>query len=130
MPLITEQNCVMSNIKLSILKGISGIDGFESVYIARSLVQKMEELESLPPPWTSGICGMSEMTQPELRLFNRVQLLWPEHSGSIGYPISISGAPYLEFSDAVDYSAGEYGAARLRLVRFIRETLDSLIYNK
>lgn len=50
---------------------------------------------------------------------------WPEFTGDQGYPVPLPGAhPCDAYCEAEDYMfAGEYGAARIRLLQFIIDTL-------
>lgn len=51
---------------------------------------------------------------------------WPEYSGMLGYPVPCpnGGIPSDAFCEGGDFMfAGEYGAARIRLLQFIIDTL-------
>lgn len=49
--------------------------------------------------------------------------MWPEFSGDDVYPVPGGGDAYDAASDADKLFEGEYGAARIRLLQFIIDTL-------
>ena len=81
-------------------------------------------------PWNQGLCRLLGDTPEEFRLVSRVIAIWPEHSGHIGYPVSVDGKPMDEYENAIRFDTGVYGESRKRLLKFIIDTLSTLCYNQ
>jgi hypothetical protein len=74
------------------------------------------------PAETNGICGNLTIVSQvySYGFVEKYSVGWPEHSGDREYPVpSVNGYQYLKWR-------GEYGEARLRLLDYLVQQMESL----